>query len=63
MILKTQEASKETLRLCQESFKAAATLCIQMTLISGGNKQTRSNIQNVSVLVLPFKYYSIACSR
>ena len=34
-----------------------------MTLISGRNKQTRSNIQNVSILVLPFKYYNIACNR
>ena len=34
-----------------------------MTLISGINKQTRSNIQNVSILVLPFKYYNIACNR
>lgn len=34
-----------------------------MTLISGRNKQTKSNIQNVSILVLPFKYYNIACNR
>lgn len=54
---------KETLRLCKKSFKAAAKLCIHMTLISGRNKQTRSNIQNVSILVLPFKYYNIACNR
>lgn len=59
---KPEKLKRRTLKLCQESFKTAAgKLHIHMTL-SNRNKQTRSNIQNVSTLVPPFKYPSIACN-
>lgn len=59
---KPEKLKRRTLKLCQESFKTAAgKLHIHMTL-SNRNKPTRSNIQNVSTLVPPFKYPSIACN-